>query len=169
MTDYTPKDIDRFWRKVDKSNGDDSCWNWTAYVHWKGYGQFSVRGKKRTLRTHRFVYEITFGAIPDHLQVCHSCDNRKCCNPKHLFLGTSLDNTSDMVSKGRHSHGTRHSAVTRHGEQHGGHKLTDQKVKYIREKYKTGTISQRELAHEMGVSKTLIGNIIREKAWKCVS
>lgn len=163
---YTSSDIDRFWAKVDKSAGNDACWIWTGYIHWKGYGQFSVSAQKRTRRAHRVAYEIKYGKIPDGAFVCHKCDNRSCCNPAHLFLGSPQDNTSDMIIKGRQSQGEYHSLRTPRGEAHRNHKLTRETVESIRKRYESGGTSQRSLAAEFNVSKTLIANILHKRAWK---
>jgi len=90
----------RFWDKVQISDRN-SCWIWTGTTP-AGYGQ--IRGeppKYKKLRAHRVSYELHFGPIPKNKLVCHTCDNPKCVNPDHLFLGTSLDNNRDMVKKGR--------------------------------------------------------------------
>jgi hypothetical protein len=88
-----------FWSRVDASRGADSCWSWTGALDSGGYGQC---GRDRRLhKTHRVAWMLTHGEIPDGLVVCHHCDNRRCCNPAHLFVGTQGDNVRDMVRKGR--------------------------------------------------------------------
>lgn len=96
-----PRDFaTRFWLLVDK-RGPDECWPWAggARSH-NGYGEYghASRGK---VRAHRVAYELTHGPIPDGLSICHHCDNPPCCNPAHLFAGTTLDNARDRAQKGR--------------------------------------------------------------------
>lgn len=80
--------------------GQDDCWQWTATTGREGYGVFTFRGKIQ--RAHRAVYELINGPIgTSKLYVCHTCDNRGCCNPAHLWLGTVQDNLADMRNKGR--------------------------------------------------------------------
>jgi hypothetical protein len=111
---------ERFWEKVDKSG---ECWIWLAARHGSGYGNFMV--KKGVLEgAHRVAFRLTFGAIPDGLQVLHRCDNRVCVRPEHLFAGTQLDNMDDMRAKGR----WRYKSRDQRGEKNPNAILTDKQV-----------------------------------------
>src|SRR3990167_6095829 len=91
-----------FWVKVEKSPG---CWVWNASLMRRGYGVYTFRlghkQPKQRYRAHRFAWELINGPIPDGFMVCHSCDNKKCVRPDHLFLGTAKDNTQDALLKNR--------------------------------------------------------------------
>jgi len=109
-----------FWRNVAiPPNPDTECWLWNRSTTAAGYGQIVLKkdenGKAIRIYAHRFSYLIHVGPIPDDLLCLHTCDNRRCCNPDHLFLGTRADNAKDMFAKGRdkESNGYKWSDETR--------------------------------------------------------
>jgi hypothetical protein len=92
------RDTHRFFSKI-KSFPDGKCWLWDCYESGSGYGALSIKGKMHG--AHRLAWIAFHGPIPTKACVCHKCDNPKCINPHHLFLGTHKDNMVDMCSKGR--------------------------------------------------------------------
>ena len=141
--------LDRFESKFAKSDG---CWEWTAGKTVDGYGKFDFAGK--TQHAHRVAYQLYIGEITAGLLVCHRCDNRKCVNPAHLFLGTQADNMRDCMDKGRRAS----------GEKHYRSKLIEEQVIEIRLKYAEGA-TQVNLAKEYGMSQTTISEIVRHCIW----
>lgn len=75
------------------------CWEWQGAISAKGYGRLTYNQKR--LSAHRVAYELYRGEIPNGFLVCHLCDNPRCCNPHHLWLGTAKENTQDAIAKGR--------------------------------------------------------------------
>jgi len=88
--------MERFWSKVSKTS---ECWEWTAQIMSNGYGRFYYQGRQQA--AHRVSYLLATGTYPGEFQVCHTCDNRKCVRPEHLWLGTRSDNMKDCFNKGR--------------------------------------------------------------------
>jgi hypothetical protein len=91
----------RFWEYVDKSDG---CWNWTGTLNDSGYGVLHGPNR-RIIRAHRYSYALHANGLDEDALVLHRCDNRRCVNPSHLFLGDHADNMRDKVQKGRHQRG----------------------------------------------------------------
>jgi len=130
-----------------------SCHVWTGVPSHNGYGRIGINYKDYL--AHRLSYELQVGPIPEGLFVCHTCDNRLCINPQHLFLGTLQDNHADMVSKGRQQKGESHYRAM----------LTADAVKEIRCCGKP----DKEMAHMLGVSKSAIKRVRSGKVWRHVT
>lgn len=94
--------IERFWEKVAVSDPDE-CWEWTGAIRQpSGYGVISAIGNNRVqLLAHRVSAAIHFGMFGRRDLVCHHCDNRRCVNPAHLYLGNERTNARDMMNRGR--------------------------------------------------------------------
>ena len=88
------------------------CLLWKGTKNHKGYGYMSYRG--RTWATHRLAYLLEVGEIPKGKLVCHTCDTRSCCQPRHLFIGTEATNNRDCGNKGRHHNGRKTHCVRGH-------------------------------------------------------
>jgi len=160
---------ERFWRKVKKSTG---CWNWTAscFKHPRTreetYGCFWVGDKRektgKMATAHSIAWMLVKGEIKDGLKVLHKCDNPRCVNPEHLFLGTQMDNVQDMINKGR--------GKKQRGSKHYNAKLTEQEVKEIRSLYQRGTGrnnpgNSQMLAKKYGITQATIYDVMH-KGWK---
>jgi len=130
------------------------CWVWRGAKGVKGYGQIKRTGERRQVYAHRIAYELANGEVPEHKQVCHSCDNPLCVNPSHLFVGSSHDNHQDMKRKYRHLYGERNTEAI----------LTEQQAREILAL--GSTVSQRELGRRYGVSQATISKIARGLRWK---
>lgn len=154
---------DRFRAGV-RSGAPDECWEWQRSCTKAGYGQLMV--DRRMAYAHRFAYQLAHGAIPPGMFVLHRCDNPRCCNPNHLFLGTHIDNMRDRESKGRSLPVRRPERLAR-GERNGSARLTTSRVRAIRCAAADGC-ALRQLAREHGVSQRAIQNIVRRKVWRHV-
>lgn len=127
----------------------EGCWEWMGAKNNDGRGMVSFNGK--SMAAAKAIWLLMYGNIPGGMQVLHHCDNQACCNPRHLFLGSALDNRRDSVSKGRQAR----------GDSHGGAKVTAQEVLLIR----SDPRPQRVIALEYGISRIQVGNIRRGISW----
>lgn len=145
--------IPGFHAAIDKSGGDNACWPWKKSLMSRGYGQ--IWTGTRNGRAHRIAYELAHGVtLSNDQHVMHSCDNRDCCNPAHLSVGSNADNMIDKVRKGRQSK----------GEGTGMAKLTASQVIEIRTKY--ANVKRRIPAELFGITEQAVTHIISGNRWK---
>lgn len=133
-------------------NEATGCLEWTRSCDKDGYGYIWTDIKLR--RVHQVAYERKHGPIPKGKWVLHHCDNPKCGNPDHLFLGDNKSNVADKVAKGRHAF----------GERNGRANLTEADIRQIRRDYALGE-RQVDLAKRFGVHQTHISLIVTRKEW----
>lgn len=154
---------------------NDKCWEWQGNLGKNGYGK--IRNNLEHWSTHRLSYFIFKGEIPDDILVCHTCDNKKCINPDHLYLGTHKDNAQDALKKGllKSTSGSKWSESTREkmksrpgpdkkGDKHHLRKLTSKNIYEIRTMLDEG-IKQAEIAKIYDVNPSCISNVKRKKSW----
>jgi len=140
----------RFWNKVNYHNWvSERCWEWLGFIGKNGYGQFRLTTKKNEF-AHRASYFLFKGLIPNKMLVLHKCDNRKCVNPSHLFLGTYKDNIIDCIKKGRFIGGEKHYKA----------KLTTHSAHQIVYDYIINTPNQHQLAKNYNISVPVINRIL---------
>lgn len=151
-----------FWKRVDKGSPDE-CWNWKGNLFTNGYGQlgFVHRGSRLA---HRYSYLIHNGTVCNDNQVLHKCDNKKCVNPNHLFLGSQSDNIQDMINKGRDNIYFKNGGSV--GEKNTKSKLNETDVEEIKRKYNTGLYTQLKLSEIFGISRSAISHITRNYTWR---
>ena len=144
----------QFETRVQKA-GPDDCWPWLGPVEPAGYGLLTLGGNHD--RVHRWAYVFhhrkPIGRYSPRrsLCICHECDNRSCCNPKHLFEGTDADNAADMAQKGR----------VQRGEAHYAAKLTAEQVLAIR----LDPRPSRAVATEYGVRYSTVNHLRKDGSW----
>ena len=137
-----------------------NCHEWILGKN-RGYGCFKKNGI--VYAAHRVSYEVHNNVIPDGMFVCHHCDNPKCINPEHLFLGTNQDNMIDMRKKGRGN-----TNWIKSGEEQYASKLKDEDIKTIRKMINDG-VFLKVIAKKFNVCLMTISNIKRNKIWRHVA
>lgn len=148
----SPANLSRFWVKVQKGDG---CWEWSATKNNRGYGMVGIN--YHHYLAHRISYLIHNGPFQKRAKVLHKCDNPKCVNPEHLFLGSMKDNTKDMLEKGRGAVGTRSIHA----------KVTEDDVLQMRIMSSEGA-STAEIARRFGLTPGTVSVAVRGLKWKHV-
>jgi len=144
--------IERFYGKI-KINKLTGCYIYLGCKDKDGYGIFRLYGKN--IKAHRLAWVLENNQeIPKGLCVCHECDNPICCNPDHLFLATTQDNTKDRDNKGRNAYGERNS----------GAKLTEQQVLEI-----LGVVKKNGNYRGLAVELAKIYKIHRSQMWTIIN
>lgn len=152
----------RFWSKAILTANPDKCWEWTGYVNKSGsnrsmeYGRFMY--KRKQWMAHRLAYFLFYNVHPEEKKCCHTCDNTKCVNPHHLFLGTDADNIADRQSKGRQAQ----------GESNGMAKLTEVQVKEIKQKFREGKMPT-EISRGYGIGESTARQIYVGNTWRHIT
>lgn len=142
--------LKRFKNKMSAPD-NNGCINWTGNVRKTGYGIFDLNGY---MYAHRAAWVLLIGDVPEGRHVCHVCDNRKCVNIEHLWLGTPKDNMMDMAKKKRSLHGRSNPKA----------KLNEYQVLNIRERLSKGE-KVKALAFEFKVSDVTIYDIKHKRHW----
>jgi hypothetical protein len=183
-TDFSEDARKRFWEGV-QIKGPDECWEWIGYKRPKSkYGTFYLNGGYYS--SHRSSFALHNEIVPENRLICHTCDNPPCCNPKHLFAGTHMDNSNDMIMKGRSrtvepermsaimkvksARGSTHSSVTRpdrvsKGSSHWNSALTEDDVLDMRSLFNQGA-TQASLCRSYGLTRFAVCDIVRRRNWR---
>lgn len=152
----TSAQADRFWSKV-RVGAPDDCWEWQAYTMPRGYGQLTLN--ERGFLAHRVAFALD-GGDPATALVCHRCDNRRCCNPLHLYAGTPKENSADMVRRGRNQMAAER-ARARRGSLSPTAKLTDAEVLRVRHSKAPAKVE----AARLGIAKCTVERIRSGRTW----
>jgi hypothetical protein len=146
------KQTANFWAKV-QIRGQEDCWLWTGCTDTVGYGQLSFSRGLGTFRAHRVALSMLMH-IPQHLDVAHVCNNRRCVNPLHLKLATRKENNQDKETHGTKLLGSRTAKAV----------LKESDIPVIRDMCKTHL--RKEVADMYGVSPMTISSIATNRYWK---
>jgi HNH endonuclease len=144
-------DPDAFWARVIKT---EMCWPRPFDLNADGYGRVSVGHPAHRVLAHRHAFELSFGPIPEGMDVCHRCDNPPCVRPDHLFLGSHADNLADMRAKDRQVRGERHGMV----------KMSTELAREAKRRLAAGE-PRRQVADALGLTGSSVAHIANGESW----
>lgn len=138
---------------------DGDCILWTGDRDKGGYGRVTVAFTQGIHFAHRLSWFLANGSFDLKCRILHRCDVRACVNPKHLWVGTQIDNIKDMCAKGRQR------GVSRRGMEHPTSKLTDAEVKKMRAARAKLNVPYYKIAKLFNVSTMTAYRAVTSKAW----
>ena len=135
----------------------DGCWDWQGRNSAK-YPQLSV-GKGHFISIHRLSWMLHKGPIEDKLFVLHTCDNCRCSNPDHLYLGTQKENNRDRFDRNR--------ANITFGERSGTAKIKNEIAQEIKMLLING-YSIQDICNKLDVAWNTVFCIKTNKTWRSI-
>jgi hypothetical protein len=142
---YSQADVLKAFLLKIKKAGPDECWEWQGSLNGGGYGHLRVH--RKDVIAHRMAYMLSNGPIEVGKRVCHTCDNRRCCNPVHLWIGTGKDNSMDAARKLR---------------MHSKYSVED--ILKVKELLNQG-LSTRAIAKRLSVGRDTVMKVQKGKTW----
>lgn len=147
----TPEQIDAdFQSRISQVPTSAGCLEWTGTIERGGYGVVQIAGKQH--RAHRYAFIRAGNVVADDQIVLHRCDNRKCCNVKHMYAGKQKDNKRDPM------------AQSHRGELNARARFSEDDVVAIRKAYANGE-TQVAIAARLKTTQGHISEICGGKLW----
>lgn len=156
-------------RLSQKTQRTDGCWEWKGVKFWTGYGMMTIGSRKdgtrRNAGAHRIALAVAMGRdILPGMQVCHTCNNRACVNPDHLYECTPAENTRDRMKSDSERRRCQEWGRSTWGSNNYNAKLTDADVCAIRKAVSQG-VMRKTMAERYGVAKRTIYRIVNKVTW----
>ncbi len=161
-----PSDLERITSNI--SIDEHGCWNWNGSLSKGGYAVLRARGKRANFYGHRAMFFLSGKGDPGKLMVCHTCDNRRCVNPDHLFLGTAKRNVHDMIEKKRNCRESARVEAALNSKRIALRKLSEEQAKEAYARARSGERLSK-IAEDMGVTYHAIHAIKNGDTWSHVT